>query len=91
MAFRAFVVEKRPREQGEAEFESFFACCVLFYFGTLAWVLDLFPFFQNVRIILHTAVRSEGMDLLAKTPELTPDMSCEDMTQMTTWYIFGVA
>lgn len=41
-------------------------------------------FFLGSRIILHTAVCSEDSDLLAKTPELTSDMCCEDLTQTTT-------
>lgn len=48
-------------------------------------VFLIFSFFFCLRIILHTAVCSEGSDLLAKTPELTSDMCCEDLTQMTTW------
>ena len=76
--------KKRPRGSGRSRVWLFLCllCFVLFWYACLCFWS--FPFFWS-RIILHTAVCSEGSDLLAKTPELTSDMCCEDLTQMTTW------
>lgn len=71
------------KSTGEAEFDALFAC-LLFYFATPGLCSDLFSFFL-LRIIPRTAACSEGSDLLAKTPELTSDLCCENLTQMTTW------
>lgn len=76
--------KKRPRGSGRSRVWLFLCllCFVLFWYTCLCFWS--FPFFCS-RIILHTAVCSEGSDLLAETPELTSDMCCEDLTQMTTW------
>lgn len=75
--------KKDPEDQGEAEFDA--SLLVVFCFILLYLPVFLIFSFFCLRIILHTAVCSEGSDLLAKTPELTSDMCCEDLTQMTTW------
>lgn len=73
---------QRIREKQSLTFSLLVVFC--FILVHLPVFFDLFLFFRS-RIILHTAVCSEGSDLLAKTPELTSDMCCEDLTQMTTW------
>lgn len=57
-------------------------CFVLFCYARP--VFSSFLFFC-LRIISCTAVCSEGSGLLAKTPQLTSDLCCENLTQMTTW------
>lgn len=75
--------KKRPKGSGRSRI---FSLLVVFCFIFVNFpVFLIFSFFGGSRIILHTAVCSEGSDLLAKTPELTSDMCCEHLTQVTTW------
>lgn len=78
---KAVSVRRWGSKEEQSVMLSSLQCLVLFcYARPVFWS---FLFFC-LRITPCTAVCSEGSGLLAKTPQLTSDLCCENLTQMTT-------